>query len=283
MSLSVVVPGSSANLGPGFDVLGLAVDRSVRMGLGERNEPLSSRHPAVAAFGDVGGVGPVWLESDIASGRGLGFSGASIVAGVVLGLAQREGIPSHDLDRFISAESTRILDIATRIEGHPDNVGASLHGGVVAVSAGRVVALTVGFDAALVAWIPRDTTSTARSRAVLPAEFGRDDVVFNLGRLALLIDGLRTGDAESLRLGVEDRLHQDRRLEAAPASRRALEALTSLATKAVWLSGSGPTVMALCDTGSAVAVREAATALLDPAEGRLEVMSIDRRGARQAT
>ncbi|MFM8563776.1 MAG: homoserine kinase [Acidimicrobiia bacterium] len=283
MSLSVVVPGSSANLGPGFDVLGLAVDRTVRMGLGERGEPLTPRHPGAAAFDEVGGVGPVWLESDIASGRGLGFSGASIVAGVVLGLAQRDGIPPPDLDRFISTDSARILDIATRIEGHPDNVGASLHGGVVAVSAGRVVSLSVGFDAALVAWIPRDTTSTARSRAVLPAEFGRDDVVFNLGRLALLIDGLRTGDPESLRLGVEDRLHQDRRLEAVPASRHALEVLTSLATKAVWLSGSGPTVMALCDEASAFAVCEAASGLLDPDAGRLEVMRIDRRGARQAT
>jgi homoserine kinase len=283
MSLSIIVPGSSANLGPGFDVLGLAVSTHVRMGLGGGDEPVMARHPARVAFEAAGGDGEAWFASSLPSGRGLGFSGASIVAGTTLALAQREGIDTVDLDRFIAASRDEILRRATEIEGHPDNVAASLFGGVVAVANDRVVRLPIGFDARLVAWIPRDTTSTSKSRSVLPASYERDEVVFNLGRIALLIEGLRTGDLESLSMGVEDRLHQDRRLAVAPMSLRALETLRELGARAVWLSGSGPTVMALCDAADADSLCDRATASLDELEGRVTTMAIDEGGARQAT
>ena len=273
-SLSVRVPASSANLGPGFDTLGMALSLYLEMGtvdgspLPERAKVVEASHPAFVAFRHVGGTGDVWVRSSIPMGRGLGFSGAARVAGVVLAHAQRNGSDSLIRDR------KELLRLATELEGHPDNVGASLVGGVTASSGGEVVRLPLGFDPAFIAWVPDFQTSTEKSRTAFPAAIALSDVVFNIGHTALLMAAFAAGDIAVLREATKDRMHQDIRFTAAPHS---LEAFTAaLATKAwcAWLSGSGPTVGVLCAKGDAATIAKAL-----PSTGITHVLDIDRDGA----
>lgn len=280
---AVVVPGSSANLGPGFDVLAMAVGVHVRMGLGPDEGELSDRHPARVAFLAAGGRGDVWFESDIPSGRGLGFSGAAIVAGTIMGMIAREGVGVLDVDAFIERHRDEILDRAATIEGHPDNVAASLHGGVIAVADRTVIDLPLGFAARLAVWVPSSSTSTAKSRATLGTTVDRVDAVFNLGRALLLAEGLRSGDRRLLRLGVDDRLHQDARLAVAPRSKAAMDAFEECGAVAVWLSGSGPSVAALTTVDESAAVVERVRVAMGDDDGRVMELAIDASGARQAT
>lgn len=280
---AVVVPGSSANLGPGFDVLAMAVGVHVRMGLGSDEGDLSDRHPARVAFLAAGGRGDVWFESDIPSGRGLGFSGAAIVAGTILGMIAREDVGVLDVDAFIERHRDEVLERAATIEGHPDNVAASLHGGVIAVADRTVIDLPLGFAARLAVWVPSSSTSTAKSRATLGATVDRVDAVFNLGRALLLAEGLRSGDRRLLRLGVDDRLHQDARLAVAPRSKAAMDAFEECGAVAVWLSGSGPTVAALTTVDESAAVVERVRVAMGDHDGRVMELAIDASGARQAT
>lgn len=284
MSLVVSVPGSSANLGPGFDVLGMAVGLHVRMGVGGHGTPLDENHPARIAYGAAGGTNRPWFDGHLPSGRGLGFSGAAIVAGTIIGLAERNGVDPAELDTFVEANRSDILERATAIEGHPDNVAASLFGGVVAVAENQVIRIPVGLDARLLVWIPTSTTSTAKSRSRLSPTVAREDAVFNLGRVMLLADGLRRGDARLISLGTQDRLHQDARLQDAPLSREIRRVLVSEGAIASWLSGSGPTVAALCATTDVEGVRSRTMARFDAEQdGRLIEVAIDTRGACQAT
>jgi homoserine kinase len=269
----VRVPASSANLGPGFDTLGLAL--SVHLALGTTDEidpgasPAPDTHPAVKAFRLLGGTGPVWVRSPIPMGRGMGFSGAARVAGLVGALAQREGAQFD-----VARETAEILHVATTLEGHADNAAASLVGGVVATAGGRTVGIPMALDPAVVLWVPPSTTSTDSSRATLAATVSLGDAVFNVGRTALLVAALAAGDVTALRTATEDRLHQDQRLERAPASRAALTAGLDAGAWCGWLSGSGPTIALLTDPGDA-----AALAAELPAGGHTKVLAIDRDGA----
>ncbi len=270
----VRVPASSANLGPGFDALGMALGIILELGVLDDHAPVEARavpdsHPSAVAFRAAGGTGPVWVRSTIPMGRGLGFSGAARVAGLVAGHAQRAG------DGFDLAEVTdEVLAAASELEGHADNVAASLLGGVVAASGGRAVRVPLAFDPAVVVWVPSFTTSTDESRGKLPATVDRADAVFNIGRTALLVAALAAGDVTALRVATEDRLHQDVRLARAPGSRRALHAALDAGAWCAWLSGSGPTVAALCGHDRA----EALAATL-PDDGHTKQLRIDHGGA----
>ena len=280
---TVVVPGSSANLGPGFDVLAMAVGVHVRMGFGRPDHDLSDRHPARVAFAAAGGRGDVWFESNIPSGRGLGFSGAAIVAGTIVGLVSHDEIDPFAVDAFIEHRRDEILDRAAAIEGHPDNVAASLHGGVVAVADRTVIDLPVGFAARLVVWVPESSTLTSKSRATLGATVDRRDAVFNLGRVLSLAEGLRIGDRRLLALGVQDRLHQDARFGVAPRSKAVREAFVECGAIAAWLSGSGPSVAALTTVEESARLVQRMHTALNGHDGRLLDLEIDVAGARQAT
>ena len=236
--------------------------------LPERAKVVDSSHPAFVAFRHVGGSGEVWVRSSIPMGRGLGFSGAARVAGVVLAHAQRNGSDSLVRDR------KELLHLATELEGHPDNVGASLVGGVTASSGGEVARLPLGFDPAFIAWVPEFQTSTEKSRTAIPASIPLPDVVFNIGHTALLMAAFAAGDIAVLREATKDRMHQDVRFAAAPHSFEAFNA--ALATKAwcAWLSGSGPTVGVLCAKDDAANIAKAL-----PATGITHVLDIDRDGA----
>lgn len=273
----VRVPASSANLGPGFDALGIALTLHAEVGLGEvpgwagsGAHPADEHHPATVAFRLHGGEGALWVRSPIPSGRGMGFSGAVRIGGLVAAHAQRLG-DDHDA---LQAELPELLRLATKLEGHADNVAASLYGGIVATAGGHAVRVPLSFDPAMVMWVPSFVTSTEESRTRLPAEVPMADAVFNVGRVALLVAALAAGDVDVLRVATQDRLHQDIRLAAAEPSRVALEAALAAGAWASWLSGSGPTVAAMC----AVDEAEALAAAL-PADGHTKILRIDHAGA----
>ncbi|MDO8391822.1 MAG: homoserine kinase [Actinomycetota bacterium] len=268
------VPASSANLGPGFDTLGMALSLYAEVGLGDPvddgGRPADDHHPAMVAFRRLGGHGALWVRSPIPMGRGMGFSGAVRVGGLVAAHAQRHGADPELLD----AARTELLGHATELEGHGDNVAASLFGGVVATAGGRAVRIRLSIDPAMVMWVPSFVTSTDQSRAALPAQVPLADVVFNIGRTALLVAALAAGDIDILRTATEDRLHQDRRLAAALPSRAALQAALAAGAWAAWLSGSGPTVAVMCAVDEAEAI---AAAL--PNDGHTKILRIDHAGA----
>lgn len=227
-------------------------------------------HPASVAFRRAGGEGELWVCSPIPVGRGLGFSGAVRVAGIVAAHAQLFG---PDPAQFAERVGEMLL-IATELEGHADNVAASLYGGIVATADGRAVQIPLAFDPAIVVWIPTFTTSTDESRAKLEREVPMADVVFNIGRTALLVAALAAGDVEALRSATQDRVHQDRRLAAAAQSRRALDAAMEAGAWCSWLSGSGPTIAAMCPLDEAEHVARSL-----PEGGHTKVLRIDHSGA----
>lgn len=268
----VRAPASSANLGPGFDVLGMAVTLHADVGVLDGPPPEGSHaaddhHLAVQAFRAGGGDGALWARTNIPMGRGLGYSGAVRAAGLALAQVQREGADS------LWASRDRLVREATDLEGHPDNVAASIYGGVVVSAAGHTVPLPVEVEVRVVAWVPSFTTSTDGSRASLPSTVTRADAVFNIGHTALLVAALVTGRTELLDEATADRLHQPARLQASPASARAVDQFRDAGALAVWLSGSGPTVVALC-------APDRASRLMDdpPADGHLKLLDIDHDG-----
>ncbi len=266
--MRVTVPASSANLGPGFDCLGLAIDIPFHLDVGEprteHSHPLGAAHPAAVAFAAEGGEGSLFAESSIAPGTGMGYSGAARVAGLAAAHIQRSG----------SLNFSAVLAAATELEGHADNVAASLYGGVTVAAAGRVLRLAPP-DLSVVLWIPAGETSTDAARGSLPPTVGFDDAVHNIGRVALLVAALATGDHTALAAACEDRLHQQWRLQAAPGSAAALDAALTNGALAAWLSGSGPAVAALSRPSQAERIAGAL-----PDGGHTKVVGTTRFGVR---
>jgi homoserine kinase len=252
----VQVPATSANLGPGFDALGLALGLHDELRLRVTHEPglrvaaygdvptdetnLVVRS-ARAAFAAVGGQ-PTGLEvayrARIPQARGLGSSAAAICAGVTAGLAL-SGIRDREL----------ALRLAYKIETHPDNIAAAIYGGLTIAWVDRssrpsAVRLTPSSQLRPVAFIPEVRTSTAISRRTLPATVSHADAAINAGRAALLVAAL-TATPNELLAATEDRLHQPYRLPGLPEGAALVAALRDAGIAAV-LSGSGPTVMAIC-------------------------------------
>ena len=275
-SFFVRVPASSANLGPGFDALGMALSVHLEMGPAVNGDvPAGAKmidkyHPGHIAFHSYGGVGDVWVRSKIPMGRGLGFSGAARVAGVVAAHAQKNGL---SIDALVAARKD-LLHASTQLEGHPDNVAASLVGGVTASASGEVVRLPLALDPTILAWVPETQTSTDKSRTAIPTTLSIGDAVLNIGHTALLMGALASGDIEVLRIATQDRIHQDIRLAHAPGSKAALEAALSTNAWCAWLSGSGPTVAVMCAKSD---VKKIASQL--PKNGVVLELTIDQHGA----
>jgi homoserine kinase len=236
-------------------------------GAAERSKQADEHHPASIAFAAAGGKGSLWVRSPIPIGRGLGFSGAMRVGGAAVAMMQRVG------DRALVDRHAEVLAIAAGLEGHADNVAASLYGGVVATDGTRAVGVETPLRPDVVLWVPEDTTSTSASRTALPAVVSFDDAVFNVGRTAILVAALAAGDVAALASATGDRLHQDRRFLAAPASRAALAAGLDAGAWCGWLSGSGPTVAFLAEPGAGEWIGEAL-----PVGGTPLVVAIDPDG-----
>ncbi|MDT4973529.1 MAG: homoserine kinase [Pseudonocardiales bacterium] len=289
-AVHVRVPATSANLGPGFDALGLAlalhddvVGRVGEDGLvidiaGEGADlPRDETHLVVRAmrtvFDRLGGQ-PRGIELSCANriphSRGLGSSGAAIVAGAVLARALVLGAERELPD-------DELLGIASKLEGHPDNVAACLLGGLSIAwtddAAARAIGLECDPTIQPVALVPPFTASTELGRGLLPATVPHGDAAFVAGRAALLVAAL-TGSPAALMAATEDRLHQPYRQPAMPQSAKLMATLRAAGLAAV-ISGAGPTVLVLARTDDEVA-RAASYA---PPEWACLPLGVDTAGA----
>ena len=272
MTIHVRVPATSANLGAGFDVLGLALDLFAEVGVVDGAAPdgaqvVDAHHIADVAFRRLGGSGELWVRSPIPMGRGLGYSGAVRAGGAAAAVVQRDG-------ELTDAGRAEVFELTAELEHHADNAAASVYGGVVAAVGKQVARVPLAFDPAVVVWVPDSvTTSTDKSRATLADTVSRADAVFNIGRTALFVAACASGDTSLLATAVEDRLHQPARLARVPDSAAAIVAARDAGAWAAWLSGSGPTVAALCAPELADVVAEAL-----PSTGHVKQLSVDDGG-----
>ncbi len=238
------MPASIANLGPGFDVLAMAID----LWLEVEAEPASAPDwrfegavpPADHPFAGLAMKGRV--KSAIPLGVGLGSSAAARVAALRL-----EGLHGADL-----------LARAAAAEGHPDNVAAAIHGGLVACVDGRVHHLPPP-DLDLALFVAAVPTPTEVARAILDPAVSRADAVHNAGRLALLVHALYTRDWALLRPAMDDRLHQPARTSLYPWLPATLDAAYAAGAWGAALAGAGPSVFAFCRRGAGESVAEAMT------------------------
>ncbi len=267
MIVSVDVPASTANLGPGFDCLGLALELRNELRLHETGQGLqveiagegSGDLPADATNLIVQAAFAVFERlgerrrglsfrciNRIPLGSGLGSSAAAAVAGALAANALVSG--------GLSLE--QILGIVFEMEGHADNAAASLYGGLNAVASdetGLIVRQLPAADLTLAVVVPEVRLPTQAMRQTLPSSVALKDAVFNLGHSLLLIEALRTGDLELLSFAAEDRLHQPYRLEHIPGFEEAEAAARSVGARAVTLSGAGPGLVAFGSQPSRVA------------------------------
>ena len=179
----VRAPGSSANLGAGFDTLGLALSLHIDLRVGDDAPPtgwtVDEHHLAIRTFRAAGGEGPIAARADFAGGRGLGFSGAARVAGVFAASIQHGATID---DARVAAERR-----ASELESHGDNAAASARGGLVAVAGSRAVRVPIAVAPAVVLWVPSAETSTKASREQLPDTVPFGDAVFNVSRAAAFV------------------------------------------------------------------------------------------------
>lgn len=270
-------PASSANLGPGFDVLALALDLPMFVTMtaddswsGSELAPSGLEMVRAAAELAVPGLGPqrVSVSGDVPPARGLGSSAALRVAAVALAI-DSAGEP-FDRDR--------VFEIAAEAEGHPDNVAAATYGGLVAVSSeGSVHRLDLHPSLAPVIAVPTAVLSTRDARGALADTVARDVVSRSIGRALLLVEGLRSGDAEALRAARGDELHESPRASLSPLTGSLIDAAyESGAEFAAW-SGAGPSALAFVTEDSEESVRSVWEEILGP-DGEVVAPGVSWRG-----
>lgn len=257
--IKIQIPATSANLGAGFDALGLALNYYNYVNIEEADgiyiESLDGTaipedesnlvYDTAKTLYDICGKPLNGLKiqqiNNIPMARGLGSSSACIIAGLV-GANQLLGEPMGLDD---------LVNLSAQIEGHPDNTAPALLGGIV----------TAVFDGKCVHWVKQEVYTTLKfvvvipdfelkteqARACLPTEISHKDAVYNLSRAALFSASLLTGKYENLRTAVHDRLHQPYRMELIPHGRDVFDTAYSLGAYAAYLSGAGPALMAIVD------------------------------------
>jgi homoserine kinase len=261
-SVQVKVPATTANLGPGFDTLGLALSVydeltvTVReqpgatvtvVGVGAGEVPTDESNLVVRsiayAFEELGQHLPgldIVAHNSIPHGRGMGSSGAAIVAGIMAAKGLLEGI--------VEIDSHRLFTLATALEGHPDNVAPALFGGLtiawVTPEGPQFKKLIVHRGVSPLVAVPASTMSTALARSLQPESVPHEDAIFNVSRSALLIAAL-IQSPELLLAATEDKLHQRYRASAMPETDALIRMLRSHGLAAV-VSGAGPSLLVLC-------------------------------------
>ena len=264
MSWKLSLPASSANLGPGFDALGLALNAYLRCRFREAAELKISVKGCDAAAISTTADNLIWdtacqvardhgerlpwmelaIDNGIPLGKGMGSSAAALTAGVVIA------------DKLLGLrwKPQRILDEAARLEGHPDNVAACVLGSIVAsaTDAGGVthavsLPLPERYNVAVV--VPDFVLRTTHSRSVLPESYSRQDAIFNIQRATLLVAALATGTTSAFPAALEDRLHQKFRAPLVPGLEEILR-LRAPGLLGCTLSGAGPSVLVFYERGS---------------------------------
>lgn len=292
--VAVRVPATSANLGPGFDTLGLALSVYDELvveqldgdrleieveGEGTADVPRDASHLVVRAmahtFESVGRSLPglrLTAHNVIPHGRGMGSSGAAVVAGILAAKGLLEGeVAFSDVD---------LLRLATELEGHPDNVAPGLFGGLTIAwmdaEGPQHKQLIVHRGVSPLVFVPSFTMSTAVARSLQPLQVPREDAVFNVSRSALLIAAM-TQSPELLMAATEDKLHQNYRAQAMPETDRLVRALRAEGYAAV-VSGAGPSVLVLADgPGQRLAAADLMASVVDTPWQAL-MLAVDVKG-----
>ncbi|KAF0111925.1 MAG: Homoserine kinase [Chloroflexi bacterium] len=260
MRFRVRVPATTANLGPGFDCLGLALDlwnelevettgnhlQILVEGEGQSVLPTNKTNAIVKAMEIYAhqhcktlpaGI-QIRCKNNIPLGSGLGSSSAAVVAGILAAAALLK-IPENKQD---------LLECATQIEGHPDNVAPCLLGGLISsfVDNNKVISRRIPIAPLILLIVtPNFSFPTSQARAALPVEVPHKDAVFNLSRVVLLTEALRNGDVDLLSLAMLDQIHQPYRIPLIPGATAAIIAGRKAGAAAVVLSGAGPSLLAV--------------------------------------
>jgi homoserine kinase len=312
-TVTVTVPATTANLGPGFDCIGAALTlhnqfRFTRLDLSSPSQGKGTGEVSIKVTGteaervdtSAGNLvyqafvqfyqelrqtpPPVQIEIELGVplARGLGSSATAIVGGLV-GANQLAGEP---LDRI------EVMKLAIAMEGHPDNVVPALVGGCcLAATGGQVMKeweiceIPWHGDIVPVVAIPDFELSTQEARSVLPTNITRADAIFNIAHLGLLLRGLETGRGDWLRTSLQDRIHQPYRQALIPGYEAVQKAALAAGAYGMVISGAGPTLLALVDSASAPAVTAAMADVWQELGIKVQVRSlaIDTQGARSFT
>ncbi len=293
MRVRVAVPASVANLGPGFDILALALqlqnDVRAEQRAGELSiDPGPDAPPALrdpernlvtkayahccAALGVPPGGVHFACVNRIPIGRGLGSSAAASIAGVLAATALHHAPWDED----------DVLDRVATLEGHRDNAAAALLGGLAICAPGApAMQMPVSDDLRAVLFVPDVPLATAESRLAVPASFSRDDAIFNASRCALLVRALAIGDHASLRVAMQDRWHQDARFALIPGARAIVAAALAAGAAGAALAGAGPSIVALTPRATEeIAAAMTAAAADAGASGHTMVLSPRNYGTR---
>ncbi len=269
---SATAPGSSANLGPGFDVLAIAWEIRCRATVTKAPEWMVRQddelwRPRDGEFvkraAQAGGTGPfsIEIENDVPRSRGLGSSSA--VATAIAAAAFRAG--------GVEPSDEELFAIVTGLEGHADNAAAAVYGGLVLVDGLNYTPLPLHEDLTFVAAVPASPLRTSEARAALREHVGRPAVVRSLARFGFLLRGLETGDAQLLARARGDELHEAPRAALSPITAELIEAaLKGGALHASW-SGAGPTVLAVAHRAD---IGEVEATLAKAIDGRGEVRQL---------
>ena len=252
--VAVRVPASSANLGPGFDVLAAALGVHMELEVEETGRfgvrtdlaiARDRRNLCVNGFAALRSPDGVrfTIRSQIPLSGGLGASAAAYVAGLTAADALNGG-------------GADLLAEATRLEGHPDNAAAALLGGFVVCAGAQAARFEPpgGLEAVLV--VPGKAVRTARARAALPDAVPMTDAVFNIGRASLLVLGLSRGDLALVARGLDDRLHQPRRASLFPRSSALVREARDLGALGATISGAGPSVLVWARAGTTAEIAQ---------------------------
>ncbi|MCC6499131.1 MAG: homoserine kinase [Anaerolineales bacterium] len=301
MKIQIKAPATSANLGPGFDALGLALDLwnetnvtpaesfsvqvtgegAGRLTSGKNNLIVRAAQRLAERASIVKGrhiglpLQPFHMEcvNQIPLSSGMGSSSAAIVTGLLAGNA----LLGNPFGR------EEILNLASEMEGHPDNVAPALMGGLVVsmVEEGEVIArrIPIAENVHITIALPDFYLPTKQARAALPRRVSRKDAVHNISRAALVVEALRIGDLDLLGKAMTDKLHQPYRLKLIPGAAQAMNAAKEAGANAVALSGAGPSVVAFStgEAGVGEAMKRAYEA--EGVEARIFRLGVASRGA----
>lgn len=293
--IRIQVPATSANLGSGFDALGIALTLYNQVWMEESDTlQIVSRDAtpvpqdehnlvywAAKLLYERCGHSPRGLhieqENNIPMARGLGSSSACIVAGL-LGANHLLGNPLGQ---------QQLIDFAAEIEGHPDNTTPALLGGLVtsAMEQGRVYSVSVPVSEKIrfAVFVPPFELKTETARSVLPKEYSREDAVYNLSRSALMTASLFSGNLENLRVAVQDRIHQPYRKGLIDHCDKVFEICAALGSLGTYISGAGSTIIAMVEAGQAEDFAKQARAHMAQwgvADWEISIRSAEAHGAR---